>query len=140
MLLTDLSGWGRFYNVRVTRVDPPGPAAKGQRMLGESGPRWLHLCVSFEFTLIDEPQHKFELDARFPLGITVHEELDCVPLEGGRCRVNYHCHFGLPVGWRGGLVRALLGRRFTAGPADSLQRLKRAAEQEHRGRKTAVAQ
>ena len=135
-LLTNISGWGSFFNVRVTSVEPPGPAAKGQRMLGESGPHWLHLGVSFEYTLIDETHHKLELDARFPLGITVHEALDCVPLEGGRCRVNYHCHFGLPGGWRGALLRFLLGRRFTAGPADSLLRLKRFAEQEYRGRNT----
>jgi hypothetical protein len=135
-LLADLSGWGSFFDVRVTSVEPPGPAAKGQRMLGESGPRWLHLGVSFEFTLIDEPHHKLELDAKLPLGVAVYEALDCVPLEGGRCRVNYHCNFALPGGWRGALVRVLLGREFTEGPADSLRRLKRAAEQEHRGRKT----
>jgi hypothetical protein len=134
-LLTDLSGWGSFFNVRVTSVEPPGPATKGQRMLGESGPRWLHLGVSFEYTLIDETQYKLEMDAGFPLGITVHEALDCVPLEGGRCRVNYHCNFGFPGGWRGRLTRVLLSRRLKEGPADSLLRLKHAAEQEHRGRK-----
>jgi hypothetical protein len=132
-LLTDPSGWGSFFNIRVTSVEPPGPAIKGQRMLAQAGPRWLHLGLSFEYTLIEEANHKLELDARFPLGITVHEALDCVPLEGDRCRVNYHCHFGLPGGWRGALLRFLLGRRFTAGPADSLRRLKRAAEVAHRG-------
>lgn len=131
-LLTDVSGWGSFFKVRVISVEPPGPAAVGQRMLA-GGPRWLHLRMSFEFTLLDEPHHKLELDARFPLGITVHEALDCVPIDGGRCRVNYHCHFGLPGGWRGVLLRVMLSRRFTAGPADSLRRLKRAAEQENRG-------
>jgi hypothetical protein len=134
-LLTNISGWGRIYNVRVISVEPPGPAAKGQRMLAEPGPRWLHLGMSFEYTLIDEMHYKLELDARFPLGITVHEVLDCVPLEDGRCRVNYHCHFGFPSGWRGWLVRVLLSRGLKTSPADSLSRLKRAAEQEHRGRK-----
>jgi hypothetical protein len=134
-LLTNISGWGSIYNVRVISVEPPGPAAKGQRMLAEPGPRWLHLGMSFEYTLIDETHYKLELDARFPLGITVHEVLDCVPLEDGRCRVNYHCHFGFPSGWRGWLVRVLLSRGLKTSPADSLSRLKRAAEQEHRGRK-----
>ena len=133
-LLTNISGWGSFFDLRVTSVEPPGPAAKGQRMLGETGPRWLHLGGSFEYTLIDETHYKLEMDVRLSLGLTVHEALDCVPLEGGRCRVNYHCHFGLPAGWRGTLLRFLGGRGFTTGPADSLRRLKRAAEQEHRGR------
>src|ERR1035437_8421174 len=134
-LLTDMSGWGSFFDVHVTSVEPSGPAINGQRMLGKTGPRWLRLGVSFDYTLIDKAHHKLELDARLPLGIAVHEALDCVPLEGGRCRVNNHCHFGLPGGWRGALLRFLVGREYTTGPADSLRRLKRAAEQEHRGRK-----
>jgi hypothetical protein len=154
-LLTHLSGWGDFFDVRVQSVEPPGPAVKGQRMRGESGPRWLHLGVTFEYTLIDEPLHKLEMDVQLPFGITVHEALDCVELDclgpagvgpagvgpagvepaGERCRVNYHCHFGFRAGWRGALIRRLLGRQFTEGPADSLSRLKRAAERVHRARK-----
>ena len=132
-LLTDISGWGSFFDLRVTSVEPPGPAVKGQRMLGETGPRWLHLGGSFEYTLIDETHYKLEMDVRLSLGMTVHEAMDCVPLENGRCRVNYHCNFGFPGGWRGRLMRVLLSRGLKEGPADSLLRLKRAAEQEHRG-------
>jgi Polyketide cyclase / dehydrase and lipid transport len=135
-LLTNIAGWGSFYNIRVISVEPPGPAAKGQRMLGEPGPRWLHVGISAECTLIDEMHYKLELDVRLPLGLTVHEALDCVPLEDGRCRVNYHCNFGFPRGWRGRLMRVLLSRRLKTGPADSLSRLKRAAEKEYRGQTT----
>jgi hypothetical protein len=137
-LLTNLSGWGSIFDFRVTSVEPPGPAVKGQRMLAEKGPRWLHMGGSFEYTLIDEAHYKFEMDVRLgaPLvRLTVHEAMDCVPLEEGRCRVNYHCHFGFPGGWRGRLTRILLSRGLKTSPADSLLRLKRAAEQEHRGRK-----
>jgi hypothetical protein len=130
-LLTDLAGWGSFYDVRVISVEPPGPAVIGQQIRGESGPRWLHLGVSFEFTRI-ETHRKLEMDIKLPLGITVHEDLDCVSLDGNRCRVNYHCHFYFPDGWRGTLLHCLLRRELTDGPADSLSRLKRAAEQAHR--------
>ena len=130
-LLTNISGWGSFFDLRVTSVEPPGPAAKGQRMLGETGPRWLHLGGSFEYTLIDETHYKFEMDVKLSLGLTVHEALDCVPLGDGRCRVNYHCSFGFPGGWRGRLMRVLLSRGLKKGPADSLLRLKRASEKEH---------
>ena len=115
-LLTNISGWGSFFDLRVTRVEPPGPAAKGQRMLGETGPRWLHLGGSFEYTLIDETHYKLEMDVRLSLGMTVHEALDCVPLEDGRCRVNYHCNFGFAGGWRGRLMRVLLSRGLKEGP------------------------
>ncbi len=43
--------------------------------------------------------------------------------------------FCFPGGWRGRLTRVLLSRGVKEGPADSLLRLKRAAEHEHRGRK-----
>ena len=52
-LLTYFAGWGDFYDVRVLSVEPPGPAVVGQRMRGESGPRWLNLGICFEHTLVD---------------------------------------------------------------------------------------
>jgi hypothetical protein len=131
-LLTNFEGWGNFYDVRVKRVEPPGPAVVGQRMFGESGPRWLHIGVSFEFLLIDEARRKLEIDVRLPFGLTVREELDCVVLSDDRCRVNYHCNFRIPDGVRGALIRLFLGREMTNGPIDSIGRLKRAAEEAFR--------
>jgi len=137
-LLTNIESWGDFYDVRVIGVEPAGPAIVGQRMLGESGPRWLHIGISFEFVLIDEPHHKLEFDVRMPLALSVHEELDCIPLTSERCRVNYHCNFGIPDGWRGAVIRIVLGRELTKGPIDSIQRLKHAAEQAYRKSKSAI--
>jgi hypothetical protein len=88
--------------------------------------------VSFEFTRLDEANHRLEAAVTLPLGLAVREDLDCVPIDAERCRVNYHCHFGFPAGWRGAIVRRLLSRELEAGPADSLSRLKQAAEQMHR--------
>ena len=127
-LLTDISGWGSIFDLRVVSVEPPGPAARGQRMLAQKGPRWLHLGGSFEYTFLDETHYELEMDVKLPLGLTVHEALDCVPLEDERCRVNYHCNIGFPGGWRGRLMRILLSRGLKTSPADSLSRLKRAAE------------
>jgi hypothetical protein len=121
--------------VRVVSVEPPGPAVIGQRMRGESGPRWLHLGVTFEFTRL-EVHRKLEMDIRMPFGISVHEDMDCVAIDDNRCRVNYHCHFQFPAGWRGSLLRRLLSRGLTTGPADSLARLKRAAEETFRAGRT----
>src|SRR5215468_6826307 len=38
-------------------------------------------------------------------GITVREDLSCVPIGQDQCRVNYHCGFGYPAGWRGAVAR-----------------------------------
>jgi hypothetical protein len=127
-LLTDPAGWSSVYDLRVIRVEPPGPARAGQRVFGESGPRWLHLPVTLTFTDIDVAERRLALDVQMPLRLAVREELSCAPLNERQCRVNFHCHFGVPTGWRGALVSALLRRELRVGPADSLRRLKAAAE------------
>jgi hypothetical protein len=71
-LLTNFAGWGSFYDVRVLCVEPPGPAVVGQRMRGESGPRWLHLGITFEFTRI-EVHRKLEMDHPLPFRRSVSE-------------------------------------------------------------------
>lgn len=128
-LLTTPAGWGDFFDVRITRVDPEGPAVAGQRFYGESGPRLLHLKLAFQYLEIDAVRHRLLMDIRFPLGIAVREDLDCVPVDADRCRVNYHCGFCFPPGWRGRVLRRAMGRKLDTGPTDSLSRLKRAAEE-----------
>jgi hypothetical protein len=133
-LLINPEGWGDFYDVRITAVDPAGTAVVGQTVFAESGPQFLHLKLQFRFTEIDALNYKLGLDARFPLGVTVREDLTCVPLGQKQCRVNYNCGFGFPGGWRGAvmhLVHFFMRRELDTGPADSLARLQREAERLH---------
>jgi hypothetical protein len=127
-LLTSPERWGDFYNMRITAVDPVGPAVVGQTVFAESGPQFLHLKLQFRFTDIDALNYKLGFDARFPLGVTVREDMTCVPLGQKQCRVNYNCGFGFPGGWRGAALHFFMRRRLDAGPADSLARLQREAE------------
>lgn len=127
-LLTDPAGWTDFFDIRITRIDPPGPAAVGQKIYGESGPRILRLGVTLEYTDIDAARRTIGLNIRLPLGITVREDLSCTAVSRAQCRVNYRCDFGIPAGWRGALARLILRRGSEDGPADSLARLARAAE------------
>jgi hypothetical protein len=103
----------------------------GQTVFAESGPRVLHLKLQVRFDEIDPLHYKLGFDAQFPFGITVREDMSCVPIGQNQCRVNYHCGFGFPTGWRGGLMRFLIRRRLDSGPVDSLARLRRAAEELH---------
>ena len=127
-LLTHPEGWGDFYNVRITAADPAGPAVVGQTVFAQSGPEFLHLTLRFRFTEIDALNYKLGFDARFPFGVTVREDMSCIPLGQQQCRVNYHCGFGFPTGWRGAVLHFLMRRRLDSGPADSLARLQREAE------------
>ena len=77
----------------------------GQRFYGESGPSFLHIGLKFEYTEVNVAQHKLGLNVQLPFGITVREDLDCIPLSSTRCRVNYHCNFGFAKGWRGTITR-----------------------------------
>ena len=119
---------GDFYKVRITAADPAGPAVVGQTVFAQSGPEFLHLKLQFRFTEIDALNYKLRFDARFPFGVTVREDMSCIPLGQQQCRVNYHCGFGFPTGWRGAVLHFLMRRRLDSGPADSLARLQREAE------------
>ena len=130
-LLTRPEGWGDFYDLRIIAADPAGPAVVGQIVYAESGPQFLHLKIQFRFMQIDRFHYRLGFDARFPCGITVREDLNCVPLEQNRGRVNYNCGFGLPAGRRGAVMHFLMRRRLDAGPADSLARLQQEAERLH---------
>jgi hypothetical protein len=128
LLTDDPARWDSFYDLRIRRVEPPGPARVGQRIIAESGPPFLHLAVLFTLTRIDPEEHRLGFDGRLPLGITVSEDMRISRIDEGHCRVSYGCDFAFPEGWRGTLVKTVLARELVAGPADSLARLKRAAE------------
>jgi hypothetical protein len=136
-LLTDPAGWGDFFDVRAIAVNPPGSTLVGQTVHAESGPRWLSrflpLGLRFECTDIDATRHRLGLDVHLPFGIKVREDLECMALDGTTCRVNYHCDFRLPAGWRGAILRLVMRRELDLGPIDSLSRLKRAAERRYAG-------
>jgi Polyketide cyclase / dehydrase and lipid transport len=130
-LLTKPAGWGEFFDVRITGTSPDGLAVVGQKIYAESGPSFLHLKVEFQFVEIDPERYRLGLDVRLPFGLSVRENLDCAALDPDHCRVNYHCDFSLPTGWRGAIARPVMRRELDAGPIDSLSRLKRAADQFH---------
>jgi hypothetical protein len=130
-LLTHPEKWGDFYHVRVTSVEPAGPAIVGQTVFAESGPRLLHLALEFRFTKIDAVNFELGLDVKLPFGVTVCEDLNCVPIGQDQCRVNYHCGFAFPTGWRGTVAWFLMRRELNSGPAASLSRLRRAAEERY---------
>ena len=120
-----------MIEVRVTSVEPAGPAVVGQIVFTESDPCLLDLALELRLTKIDAVNYELGLDVRMPFGIRVREDLSCAPLGQDQCRINYHCDFGFPTGWRGAVARFLMRRELDAGPVDSLNRLQRAAERSH---------
>ena len=132
-LLVTPADWGSVFDVHLLGVDPPGPAVTGQVVHGETVFGMFHLKLTFRIREIDPESHHLGLDAKLPFGLRVREDIQCTPLDDSHCRVRYRCDFDFPAGWRGAAIRALLGRRLDSGPADSLSRLKRAAERRFPG-------
>ena len=130
-LLTHPERWGDFWDVRITAVDPAGPAVVGQTVFAESGPKFLHLGIQIQFLEIDGLNYKLGLDAQFPFGVVVRENMNCVRMSQEQCRVNYNWGFSFPTGWCGRTLHFLLRRGLNTGPADSLSRLKSEAERLH---------
>ena len=66
------------------------------------------------------------------LGMRVEEQLQYAPLTDTTCEVHYNCNIIFQGGIRGWLIKTILGRAMSAGPADSLRRLKTEAEREYK--------
>ena len=133
-LLADPAGWGHVFDVRINSVNPPGPAVAGQKIVGETGPRLFHLKLAFRVIETDAERHRLVMDIKLPFGIAVREDLNCTPLDADYCRIDDHCGFDFPKGWRGTLTRVLMSLEMNAGPVESLSRLKHAAELRCTGR------
>jgi hypothetical protein len=133
-LLSHPEGWGGFYDFRILSVEPAGRAVVGQRIAGETGPRFFHLKVSLQFVSIDEVNHRIGVRVCLPFGLLVFEDMECRRISAEVCRVNYHCNFRFPGGLRGIVLKLLTQRELQNGPRDSLMRLKHAAESRVSGR------
>ena len=127
-LLMNTACWGQFYDLRVMSVEPPGPAAPGQRLIGVPGRGLLPFRITFDFTEVDPVRHHLGFDGRIPFGIMVREDMKLAEIDDAHCRVNYNCDCTIPTGLRGAILKRLLGPSFDTGPADSLLRLKREGE------------
>jgi len=77
---------------------------------------------------VNESAHSLRIDFQMPFGLRIVEEMRLTKIDGDRCRVIYGCNFEFPRGWRGILLRLMVSNELETGPADSLARLKRAAE------------
>jgi uncharacterized protein YndB with AHSA1/START domain len=123
-LLTDprkLAEWTRTKLVE-------GPACRmcaGDHLVLRGG----GLRITFD-VLDMSPPRQLMLHARLPFGLTNREQIQIMPINAHSSRVTFNAHFIFPPGWRGQFVEKILGRRVVTGPARSLRRLKRAAEQD----------
>ena len=123
-LLTDPRKLAQWTGLKLVEGPACLMSAGDHLVLGAFG-----LRITFD-VLEMRPPREFTLDVGLPFGVTNHERVEITPIDAHSSRVTFNRHFVFPPGWRGQLIMKILGRRFVTRPADSLRRLKRAAEQD----------
>ena len=122
-LLTDPHKLAQWTGTKLVE-GPACPMSAGDHLVLRAGGLRITLDV-----LDMRPPRQLMLHARLPFGVTNREQIQITPIDA-HSRVTFNSHFIFPPGWRGQLVEKILGRRFVTGPARSLSRLKRAAQQD----------
>ena len=88
-LLNQPARYGEWWDVRVERVEPEGPAVPGQHIYVTSralGKRW---DVRFVVKTVNAARHQIQFDVTLPLSIVDHVTITCTPINAESCRAQY---------------------------------------------------
>ena len=88
-LLNQPSRYGEWWDARIERIEPEGPAAAGQVANATSGALGRRWKVMFVIKMVNPTRHQIQFDVTLPLGITDHVTITCTPVDAGSCRVQY---------------------------------------------------
>ena len=88
-LLCQPSRYGEWWDVRLERIEPEGPATPGQVVNATSGALGRRWKVMFVIKMVNPARHQIQFDVTLPLGITDHVTITCTPVDAGSCRVQY---------------------------------------------------
>ena len=101
----------------------------GQLIKASTGFGPFQLVASFEITGVDRAKDgTLDMMVKLPFGITNNETMQ-IQARGDKCMVKYNCRFDFGEGWVARAIYSIFRNGFDTGPADSLSRLKRAAEE-----------
>jgi hypothetical protein len=88
----NLVQWERWYewaDVQAERIEPEGPATRGQTISfgGKAFGLTLHFRIKIEE--VNPERHQLDLHAFTPIGLQLKEHLACTPIDVTTCRVQY---------------------------------------------------
>ncbi len=88
-LLNEPSSYAQWWDAETLAIVPQEPAQPGQNIYARTRAlgRWWKVHIAVE--RVDAGGHQIDLTTCLPLGITVHNHITCVPLDGGECRVSF---------------------------------------------------
>ncbi len=83
-LLSEPASYDAWWEVETFAITPSGPARPGQQVTAGSralGRRWPVVHITVE--AVDSARRALDLTTRLPFGITVHNHITVVPVDGG---------------------------------------------------------
>ena len=88
----NLVQWERWYewaDVQAERIEPEGPATRGQTISfgGKAFGRTWHFI--FKVEEVNPERHQLGLHAFFPFGLQEKAHIACYPIDATTCRVQY---------------------------------------------------
>jgi hypothetical protein len=86
-LLMNPAGYGGFWQMKIDRVEPEGPAAVGQRVSAWLLRPWLR--IEGEIMEVDAARHAIRFHMRMPFGMVGDERISCTPIDVGSCMLSY---------------------------------------------------
>ena len=88
-LLSNPTCYAAWWDAQTRSIVPAGPAQAGQTIEAQTmalGRPWaIHIVVE----RVDAAQHQIAFTTMLPLGITVHNQITCAPLDTASCRVSF---------------------------------------------------
>jgi hypothetical protein len=88
-LLMQPAEYGRFWDLMVERVEPEGPAAVGQRLVGWSRALCRRWRVALDIQEVDAERHHILFRTALPFGVVGSNRIACTPIDGRSCMVRY---------------------------------------------------
>jgi hypothetical protein len=88
-LLMRPAQYGRFCDLTIERVEPEGPAAVGQRLVGWTrafGRRWQ---IDFEIEEVDARRHQILIRTALPFGVIGNNRIGCEEIDEQRCLLRF---------------------------------------------------
>ena len=87
LLLMHPAGYGGFWDMKVERVEPEGPAAVGQRFFAWTLCR--RLRIYGEILEVDAARHAIRFHTTLPFGLAGDNRISCSPIDAGSCMLRY---------------------------------------------------
>ena len=88
-LLSDLRLYDLWWDARMPRIVPEGPATPGPMAYATTSGLGRTWDISFKVNVVDPVKRRVQIDAALLLGIVNHATITCTPIDDETCRLEF---------------------------------------------------